>query len=427
MTRNKNTRAYLVVLGAFLINGVTAGVLLNALGTLLTALSAKVNSDVATVGLYLTFLSAVGAVMALLAPTLMKKMKLTTIISIGSVCAILGVLMIAWAKNITMVYIAGALCGVATTFNANPLLMPVMNRWFMYNRGTVASIQNAGEWVFTTIFSYIIAYYLSRNTFEPVLYICAIVMAVLYFFSTYVLVKGFPEDLGLKPVGYDKYMEEYNGDKASDEMPGLTRAEIFKKVAYWLFIGVTVLVCCAPSVYNGQRATIFRLAGMTEMQVATLVSVYAAAKTIWRLVSGILADRTSLMFSGIITFIMGLAGMFCFINASSYTILMLGAIFCGGALGFPSILCSLGTGLLVGQKSQKEVGTISFATTTMGVVIGPLLFKLVYTDGNMTPAMILAIVLWAICTILFVFCFAKRFLVENDGRRKAKKIEVKND
>jgi len=424
-------RAAMVILGGFICIGMSSGVLISSMSMYLVPVAAKLGTNAGVVGYFFTFNAICSFMASLLAAPLLKKFGIKGTLTTGAIAAALGVLFMAWAPNAGIVCIAGFLTGACTCWASNPVMQPTVARWFMYNRGKFGALMGLGEWVGATIFAFIAATYINAGRYEFACIITAVCEIVLIMFAAFVLIRGYPEDAGLKPIGYDRYQAELaaaeiSSNKKTEETDtmGLSKKEVFRRASFWIFMAANLFMVLSCTLYSPQQTTIYLAAGMTTVQAASLVSIYAAAKTINKLVYGVAADYLGVVFGSLYTIVLVVIGLIMFLTASSFQSLAIAAILVGSGQGLAGMSGTLGLSKLIGQKSIADLGVIPHGASAVGGILGPTIFGLIYSaTGQLQFAIVLGMVSWIITGILIAVSLRNKNLVELDGL-SARKIKV---
>ncbi|MCR4607471.1 MAG: MFS transporter, partial [Oscillospiraceae bacterium] len=94
-----------------------------------------------------------------------------------------------------------------------------------------------------------------------------------------------PEELGQKPLGWDKVKETKNETEAI-EVPGVTKAEALKSPSFWLFAAAMVFVCLAYTAALSYAPSYWQVSGLTSTGAANYTAAQLIIAALFLLVAG---------------------------------------------------------------------------------------------------------------------------------------------
>lgn len=186
-----------------------------------------------------------------------------------------------------MFCVGSLVMGVCNSFASMVPAGILMNRWFIKHKAMAIGICGMGSGLAMMIMPSITTalyekYGLSRTFgIEGIL---IFVLAIIVF----LLIRNNPDDIGLKPLGYEEYSE-----KLADVPSGLNDEEE-KPMSRTLWITIIAASACMGCLANpgySHLSALFTTAGFDAMHVALLISSIGFLLTFSKLVFGRLVDR----------------------------------------------------------------------------------------------------------------------------------------
>lgn len=220
--------------------------------------------------------------------------KIEALASVGCalVCGIRAI-----SPNIYVHWATSILLGICFPCILNLMLPTMTNRWFAWKIGTVMSCvamaQGIADTIFNTVGSMIIANYGWRACemfYGAGCLIIGLPVSLLLF-------RNKPEDLGLKPWGYEKAQEETAKKakedsvvvKTEEKVMGLSYKEAIKTKAFWL-IWLGLASASITSVSSFLNAYCQSVAGYTVVMAGMITSAMSVGKIFGKATMGTFSD-----------------------------------------------------------------------------------------------------------------------------------------
>jgi len=378
VTMNAKTRATLVIIGAFLSLTATTGSVLGSLPMYVVPMALRFGVSPATSGVAFTFLAAGSFIAAFFLGAVVKTLKGSKTVIVGGLLAAAGFLGVAYAPNVYVFWICGALLGAAITWAGVAIGQIYVTRWFVTNRGFFSGVIGVGEFAGTLLFSFTIANFIKDGNIVVGAQVTALIVFAVCLIVGLFLIKGFPEDYSLQPVGAETVDTSASASAPAGEVPGISYSEAIKKPILWIFLSGIAVLAIGQNTFIGQQAAVYTSIGMTPVLVATLMSSYSAAKVANKILFGIISDRVGLRFGILYTSVLFITGILLLTFAGTFGLLLVAAICIGSGAGMVANAGTLVIAKMFGRKDLVKLGPLPHTLAALGGIAGPLLFAFLF-------------------------------------------------
>lgn len=297
------------------------------------------------------------------------------------------------AQNVYHLYLSSLLVGF---FYLNSALIPVsmmITNWFVKKRGVAMSLAMAGIGLGGFIFSPVVTYLLGTFGWRSTYRIMAGIVLVVAFPVAFFILKKKPEDIGLKPYGFDETSDAAARKSTGVSGISLTVSESRSKLFFYLLL----LGMISNGIINSGALGQFPPA-IEELQgpavQAAIISMYSLIGIFGKLLLGWLNDRFGIVVSttlGCIAF--GLT--FCFMLLGSHLTMLYAMAICfglGNAIG--TVTPPLIVSSVYGSEKYGEAYGITNSIMQVGLSAGSLLVASLYDiSGSYRIAWILLLIL----------------------------------
>lgn len=354
---------YVIVLCMALIMGVNVGLVMSSAGIFYQPVSSALGVSVGKLGIYMScnFLSS--TLMLSIAGRLMDKYSARMLLTLSS--AVLGLTVAAMGlfNAVWQFYIAGSVIGVTLSFLLYLSFPTMINRWFKSRVGFFIGICSAasgiGGIVFNPLGGYLITNYGWRTTYM----IFGGIILLLVTPLIGVLLRNYPEEMGLQPYGSDNQQQVAVSGSGIGYSSAIKMPVFYSLIVFaFLMISVSTLNLFIPKYVTSLEYTL--------AQASFVASAVMAGVTIGKVALGMINDKNSLL--GVATTVVGgLAGL---------ALLLFGhvgiwAVTAGGFLfGWAYAGVTVETPMLVravfGSKDYAKIySNISFAFAAGGAIM----------------------------------------------------------
>lgn len=260
--------------------------------------------------------------------------KPTHIVLVACVAAIgAAFLMMSFAKDIFLFYVAGVLLGVGNSIILYLLIPVVCGRWFSKNVSTLIGIGMAMTGIGGMVWSPIATSVIEASGYSTAYLVYALITFVVCVPCAW-LIKSKPSDKGLLPIGYSAEAEAAKAEAAKQiVVEGVTVKAALRKPGALVVLALYCAFVNFGLTMNYYLPTYIKSLSLTGVDVAmvgaTLASVVMFGSLIGKLVLGWTNDKSvpgSVIF-GLLSGIIGLALVLWGVNISIFLVYVGGALF----------------------------------------------------------------------------------------------------
>ena len=349
----------------------------------------------------LTFYKTISGFFAILSLTVVPKLVKQHDIRIVSFALIVMAgganLLMAFSSKLWHWYLLGALQGCALTGFSHFLPVTILNNWFSKKNGFALGLSCATSGALGSIMSRILSMLIARygwrmSAFVNGLFCIAICAPFLLIFLRYR-----PEDLGMKPYGYDKASQ--HPSFAQTTSAGNSYSTNAFGLAFWV---VMLFSVSAKSIVgfaqylSGYGSSL----GYPTQTASLILTLYLLGNVCFKLLFGYLNDRLGVLRSSDCELLTLLLGCTLLLSKSQ------SLIFIGAALyGTCAMLSNVQYPLLVRSLWSKETFPKVYAKISIAADVGYYLsisaFGFLYdATKRYEPGIIVCIVLTVLCLLL---------------------------
>ncbi|MCC8024997.1 MAG: MFS transporter [Clostridium sp.] len=366
--------AWYVMVAAFLMNLCVIGVASVGISIFLPALREKL-SLTGTQSSFIMSLQGIATIAALGgAGNLYKKYSVRAVNLFFVFVCILGFILMGFANSILVLYIGAVLTGITLGGAGHVPTSTLINRWFIKSRGKAFGIVTIGSGVSSTLLTpaitWVIQHYSLVHGFMFASGVILVFEAIAFF-----IVRNYPEDMGLKPYGYEETDTVAGSEKK--EVVGYTQKEALKMPSFWLLAFVAFLVGFTVKPAIGHIILYATSVGFEPMVAASAFSMYAFVNIFTKPLYGAIADKVGTYKSNWYIFLaygIGLASA-AFISRGAMFLYLFALLF---AIGIP--IGTMGnpfwTTDLFGNREYGAIYSYILAFYNVGIVLGSTFFGL---------------------------------------------------
>lgn len=366
-------RGYFVMVGVILLMFPMCFIL-NAASIFYTPVTAELGISRTAFGIHI---SITEASMALMLPTvnkLFKKFDTRITVTACMVLEGLAYFLNSRATSVTLFYIDAFILGCCESLLIYLIIPVLVNNWFSKNTGLWIGICGAAQGIAGMIFNSVGAAVIASSGWRACYLLWAAVCIVVGVPASLLFIRYKPEDVGLKPVGYDA------NDALAENIQkpkGVAVKDAMKMAAFWTVAMCPLLMafgCNVNMVFNDYYLGI----GMTTVLAGTAASTVMFGNMLGKMIIGAIADRSL----KVATFCSGsgIIAMFLFIVVAPHAMWVawvaaaLFGITYGACNTLGPILVKNVFGLkdfsaIWSQASRLQAISVTFATTIWALIV----------------------------------------------------------
>ena len=375
---SRKTYAIMVIAGSVLTLMCTGGGIYGVSNMMVVPMAEKFGVEVSQTQLYYSMFLIGVVTGGFFGPPIVARLKLSGSAILGGILGAIGLVLMGFSESLLLFYIGAIFTGWPICFAGPALLQTAISKWFYTGRATIIGLVGLTEAVGTTIISNVTAALLETSAgLSAALIGSAAFVLVGNLIAGLFLFKGSPEDYGWEAIGSETLAK--TTDNGTD-VPGLTRAEAFKKPAFWAFLLGMSILNMAYGLVQPQLSTYTQFVGYSAAQSAIIVSVWSWGKSISKVIYGALCDRFGMNVGLCITTLFSIITGIIYIYARSFPLLILCAAGIG-AIGGLTGAGTLGVSRMCGQRDFLKLALLPHGFNGCGNFFGPIIFSAVFTGG----------------------------------------------
>ena len=241
--------AWKVVIACIFIKIGTGGATACCMSSFVTPIVTELGCKVSELTLYTSINAITMALLYTTAARVIGRRKIGLIMGVASCGEVLGILLMAFYREVHLFYISGALIGASQAFNGFVALPIIINMWFKKKSGmvlgTVTAIGSGASVLYGLLSGQLITSFGWRTSY--------LILAAMAFILTVPVVFRYirkPDEVGVAPYGAEEPQETGEAGNASDDDGhSLTKKQAFRMPMTWIAWISCILfsgTCAAP-------------------------------------------------------------------------------------------------------------------------------------------------------------------------------------
>ncbi|MBD5218347.1 MAG: MFS transporter [Bacteroidales bacterium] len=402
---------YIILICCCLMMGVNIGITFSCAGIFYQPVSQSLGVAVGTFGLYMSLMYIASTLMLSVAGRWIEKYSARYLLAGSS--AIMGLTLISMAiyNAVWQFYVAGCILGLTVAFLLYLSFPTLINRWFRIRVGLLMGVCSAASGIGGMIFNPIAGYMIENCGWRWAYAIFGILVLVIISPLLLLLLRDYPADKGLLPVGESEAVDTPAvPDATSAPARPASGIEYAKAVRMPLFYAVFIFafLMMAISTLNLFIPGYVSSLSFAEESAAWVASAVMTGVTIGKLALGHINDRNSLA-GVLVTTLAGAAGLFMLIEGdASLAIIVAGAFLFGWAYAGVTVQTAMLTRTLFGNRDYARIYAIisialaaggALASGGWGLLADATGFKAIFATGAL---------LLVLCAMLGAFPLIKK-------------------
>lgn len=396
---------WVVTFGGLLIMFTIGGIAWNCVSAFIKPVCADLGFTRQAMSMNSTITSVIGMAISLSWGYILKNFSLKKLMRVAVFALPLGYVGYSFCTSIWMFYACSVLVGFSLCLVMNLPLSMILTNWFEEKRGQAMGIAFMGSGLGGMLFIPIISNMIESMGWRFTYRFAAAAMFVSAFIAIFFLIKIRPQEMGLKPYGWEKHHGQEENAGEEPVLEGPLFSELAKTGRFWLLAFCISASNSAVGCVNQFLQPHLTDNGYAVQTAALIVSAGMGLLAIGKIGLGVVFDKMGIRIGTLFSLGIGLLGLIGMINCRSW--LGVGAaILLGQGIG-----CSFGT-VGVPIVARKLFGERDYATnygviSAIGSVcnsISPMLNGAAYDRfGSYNPALILwsGILVFGLAVFLF--------------------------
>lgn len=353
------------------------GVLCNTAGIFLTPVMNEMGWSRTDASMYLTIFPLVAAVLQPLVGKMLQKYNPRIILTVAITVFGLAFIATGWVQTVWEWNVFGVIYGVTAAFFMYIPTPWLINNWFSKKTGLCLGITGAALSLFAAFASPIGNSLIAAYGWRETRIILGIVVLIIAVPLTLIFVRKSPEEMGLKPYGYEEGANVSKQTAAPSEN-GISVRQAVKTPAFYLLILLAGIFCLNASFF--QQIPSFAATGKLGAAAGAMaVSIIMIGGIIGKFVLGWLNDSVGTRFMSIFSALCGAIGIsLAFFAGSNVLMFYIGmAVFGGGYSGL-TLVCPMVTKDAFRPKDYSQI----YSYVTTGIFLfsaaAPLLYARIF-------------------------------------------------
>ncbi|MEW6185788.1 MAG: MFS transporter [Thermodesulfobacteriota bacterium] len=285
-------------------------------------------------------------------------------------------------------------------------------KWFIKKRSRAISLLMVGNGIGGAVFVPLIAWLILSVGWRNAAIILGVV-TFLFPLPLSLLVKGTPEEVGMKPDGdgdpssaktstSEFHLREGKNPLIQEEEEDFTVKEAVRTRAFWIYsLSMVLRACILSSIVVHQIPHLMDI-GISFQSASTVLGMMVLVSVPGRFIFGSLGDRYSKKTLLFFLCLLQAVGILVFIHAKSIFLLYVFVILYGTGYGGAIPLSISFRADLFGRKNYATISGLTMTVTTIGTVAAPILAGYLY---DLTKSYSLAFYSLAVLIFLSGVCF----------------------
>lgn len=383
----------------------------------LTDIAEGIHVSIGTLMYAVTVTTVFAVIGSLLLGTIVEKIGVRKCLILASIMTPMGLLIISFAQNIAVVFVACALSGIQLAIGTTATLSILVNEWFVKKRSQMTGIVLGG-----TLFGCVVMMFVASRlqvifqnwrTCDRVIAVTVLIIGLL----VNLFLIRMPEDLRQKPLGWEEAVKET--EEQIGEITGISDKQALRSFSFvaMLIAGIGFSMAC--ECVNSYGPTFFVTYGMDALTASNMAMIFVLVASVSGIVSGGIAEKFGnkvyVAFLSV-ALIVGL-GMLSYWPATSEIKLLIAAVAIVG-LGAPASSNIAPTVSLevFGKKAYNTTSSVLVGAGYAGCAMSALLMNVAMAwTGEMKTAYSIGAVLVIVGLVLTILA-----IVASPNRKRMK-------
>lgn len=398
---------YRAAVGAFLVIFVNLGAC-TTLGTFLATLASYSGHSIGAVGQIATVNTICNVVLSLAVTRILPKIGVKYAMLISVIACAVHMLFYTFVtpganpQSLVFMYLAGGIASLAITFGTHAVCSSVIAEWFVEKREQVTGWVLSGAGLGAAIWVFLAGQLFKVTDYKNCYRIFSALVLIIGLFAVFFLIKK-PEELGQKPLGYDRGAVPGAGKK---EMAGVSCKEAFRSKSFKVLVLALLFTTAGGTAYLSYAPTWWQMNGMSASGAAVWNSAYLLLAGVLLLAAGTISGKLGM--KGFVVYVCAayVLTFVCMIlwpiSKASY-LMVLTILFAAAAYPVNASIPSFVGTAAFGPKEFGQISAALMVAVYVGQAIAsPLMAAFLATDGGMGLAWKVFAVTTAVGAVLLV-------------------------
>ncbi len=365
-SRQKIFYGWWIVVGAFLLNFVGIGIIMNTLSVFIKPVTESMGFTRGGFTLYFTIAALAMMVMAPVMGKLLERYDIRIIMTICTTMMATSFALFSQCRTLTQFYIVAVFMGIGSAgSHIIPVSMMITN-WFIDKRGLAMGIVFAATGVGGFIFNPLANWIIMNYSWQATYLTFGLIIGVFSIPTAIFIVCAKPADRGLLPLGGEAALAQ----QSQTEIGGLTATEAFRTRAFWLLAFIVLFIAIANMGVAAHIVPYLTDIGLSSTTAAALLSLQMGILVFGKVLAGWFADRIGILKSYLLLMTGLMISITLLYGAQLLWVAVVFNILFGFSIAVRTILPPLMTAKVLGQKHFAVIYGFLSIFTTLGTAVG---------------------------------------------------------
>ncbi len=390
---------WLIVFSCFMIMSLFLCIVMNCPGLFLISVTEEFGISRSQYTLNTTVISVAMMIISMNAGKIFSKFSVKKVMMVASIILPIAYFFFSKATNIYMFYAISAVVGLCMGLCGMVPMSTLITRWFNEKKGLATGLAFTGSGLGGMILQPIIGKLIVNVGWRNTYAILAGLMFVLVVPCTTFILKDYPSDKGLEPVGGAVKPDTTGAPVASD---GMTLSEARKKPYFWMFLPlVTLSSAAACSMVQNVSPYVTDL-GFDPTVAASLSALSLGVLAGCKVLLGQIYDKKGSLFTTVMSLTCLVAAAACYASAVNTAFLYAGIVISGLGIAYTTVGYPINTQSMFGKKDYSAIYGNVASFSSIGTAIGSPITSMIY---DATGSYRMAWAMWAAVNAVAIFVF----------------------
>jgi predicted MFS family arabinose efflux permease len=362
-----------IVVGAFLLNFVGIGIIMNTMGVFIKPVAESLGFTRGGFTLYFTIAALSMMVMAPVMGKLLERYDIRIIMTVCTTMMATSFALFSQCQTLTQFYVVAVFLGIGSAgSHIIPVSMMITN-WFIDKRGLAMGIVFAATGVGGLIFNPLANWVIMNYSWQLTFLSFGLIIGIISIPTAIFIVRAKPADMGLLPYGGKAALAR----QSATEMEGLTATQAFRSSTFWLLALIILLIAIANMGVLHHIVPYLTDLGFSSTTATMLMSLHMTMLVFGKVLVGGLADR-GLLKAYLICMIGLVISISLLYGAQWMWIAIVFSVLFGLSIAVRTVIPPLMTARVLGQKHFAVIYGFLNIFTTLGTAIGVPLSGFIY-------------------------------------------------
>lgn len=390
---------WLIVFSCFMIMSLFLCIVMNCPGLFLISVTEEFGISRSQYTLNTTVISIAMMIVAMNAGKIFSRFSVKKVMMVSSIILPIAYSFYSRATSIGMFYVISAVVGLCMGLCGMVPMSTLITRWFNEKKGLATGLAFTGSGLGGMILQPIIGNLIVNTGWRNTYLILAVLMFVLVVPCTTFIIKDYPSDKGLEPLGGNKASES----NAEAEDDGITLAQARKKPYFWMFLPlVTFSSAAACSMVQNVSPYVTDL-GYDPTVAASLSALSLGVLAASKVILGQIYDKKGSLFTTVMSLACLVAAAACYASAVNTVFLYAAIIISGLGIAYTTVGYPINTQTMFGKKDYSAIYGIVASFSSIGTAIGSPITSMIFdATGSYRAAWLMWAVVNAVAIAVFI-------------------------